>query len=380
MLPTADIPGSESGSALYSRIREAETLPDGTEEAIPGRFLIPFVALLGLTLFGTVAYMAIEGMSLVDAVYLTAVTISTVGYGDVVPVTPEGKLLTVSLIFLGVGVGLYWLSILAELVIEGRLRELLGRNAMHRELSKLDGHVIVCGYGRFGRAVVDELSRSRAKFVIVDSDPAKQQELDRHPAPHLIGSALSDEVLNRARLRQARAIVLATPSDSDNVFIALSAREQNPRIRIHARAESEAGARRLRLAGADQVISAYQSGGTRIAASILRPAVVDFLDISTFGRDDEVALEEIRVGSRSEIVGRTLSELEKERPRARIIAIKRGVEPISITPDPGSRVEHGDYLVVVGDRASLDELAQLAQAREPVSRSSATELSAEGKT
>jgi voltage-gated potassium channel len=198
--------------------------------------------------------------------------------------------------------------------------------------------------------------------VIIDSDPAKKEELERLSAPYLIGTALSDEVLEAARLASARAIVLATPSDSDNVFIALSARERNPGIRIHARAESEAGARRLRLAGAEQVISAYQSGGARIAASIVRPAVVDFLEISTLGRGEEVALEEIRVGPRCTIVGQTISALEHERPRVRIVALKHTDEPISITPDASSRVAEGDYLVVLGERKSLDELAQLAQA------------------
>jgi voltage-gated potassium channel len=201
--------------------------------------------------------------------------------------------------------------------------------------------------------------------VIIDSNPAMKDELERQGTPYLIGSALSDETLDAARLKQARAIVLAIPSDSDNVFIALSAREQNPRIRIHARAESEAGARRLRLAGADQVISAYQSGGARIAASILRPAVVDFLEISTLGRDDGVALEEIRVGARSAIVGRTLAALERDHPHVRIVALKRKEEPISITPDPASHVADGDYLVAVGARTGLDEIAQRAQGHDP---------------
>src|ERR1044071_366557 len=200
MRPTPEVPGFERKRGRRSRIREAE-LPAALGEPLPKRFLVPFVALVALTVSGTAAYMAIEGLSLVDALYLTTVTISTVGYGDIVPVTPAGRLLTVALIFLGVGVVLYWLSILAELVIEGKLRDLLGRNAMNRELSKLEGHVIVCGFGRFGRAVVEELTRSRARCVIVDSDQARKDELDRQGTPYLIGSALSDEVLDAARLK-----------------------------------------------------------------------------------------------------------------------------------------------------------------------------------
>jgi len=207
------------------------------------RLLISLAALLALMLLGTVGYMVLEHMTATNALYLTTVTISTVGYGDVVPVTTGGKLFTVFLILTGVGAALYLLSQLAELVIEGRLRELFGRNVMEREIARLENHVIVCGFGRFGRAVVEELQRSRSLLVIIDSDTGKTDDLASLGVPYVVGSALSDETLDHAGVERAAAIVVATPSDSDNVFITLSARERNPRIRIHARAESEAGAR-----------------------------------------------------------------------------------------------------------------------------------------
>ena len=330
---------------------------------LPHRFVLPAAALVGVLALGTAGYVLIEGMSAVDAFYLTAVTVSTVGYGDIVPVTRTGRLFTVVLIMTGVGTVLYLLTQLAELVIEGQLREVFGRSTMQREVEKLRGHVIVCGYGRFGKAVVEELMRSRSPLVILDSDAAKKDELAELAVPYFIGSALSDDALLEAGVERARAIVVATPSDSDNVFITLSARERNPRISIHARAESESGARRLRLAGAQQVISAYQIGGTRIAASILRPAVVDFLEISTLGRGEEdVALEEIRVAAGCAMVGRSVGALEKQSPRLRIVALKREAEPTRMTPDGTTRVNAGDYLVVIGERSSLEQLAQLAQA------------------
>jgi len=326
------------------------------------RLLISLAALLALMLLGTVGYMVLEHMTATNALYLTTVTISTVGYGDVVPVTTGGKLFTVFLILTGVGAALYILSQLAELVIEGRLRELFGRNVMEREIARLENHVIVCGFGRFGRAVVEELQRSRSLLVIIDSDTGKTDDLASLGVPYVVGSALSDETLDHAGVERAAAIVVATPSDSDNVFITLSARERNPRIRIHARAESEAGARRLRLAGANQVISAYQSGGAKIAASILRSAVVDFLEFSTLGRGEEdVALEEIRVAAACAMIGRTIGALEQQSPRLRIVALKRDGEPTRITPDGSTPVSEGDYLVVIGERSSLEQLAQLAQ-------------------
>jgi voltage-gated potassium channel len=326
------------------------------------RLLMPLAALFALMVLGTVGYMVLEHLTLTNALYLTTATVSTVGYGDVVPITTGGKLFTVFLIMTGVGTALYLLSRLAELVIEGQLHELFGRNVMEREISRLENHVIVCGFGRFGRAVVEELLRSRSPLVIIDSDAAQEEDLASLAVPYLIGSALSDETLDHAGVERARAIVVATPSDSDNVFITLSARERNPGIRIHARAESEAGARRLRLAGATQVISAYQSGGTRIAASILRPAVVDFLEISTLGRGaEDVALEEVRVAASCPMIGQTIRALEQQSPRLRIVALKRNGEPTRITPDGSTPVNEGDYLVVIGERASLGQLAQLAQ-------------------
>ncbi|MBI2963541.1 MAG: potassium channel protein [Deltaproteobacteria bacterium] len=321
---------------------------------------MPWGALVAVVLAGTVGYRVFERLSWTDAVYLAVVTISTVGYGDIVPRTPVGRLFTVFLILSGVGVALYLLGSLAELVLEGRLRELLGRGAMEREIGKLNGHVIVCGYGRFGKAVADELARSRTDVVVIDVDPQSEEDLKRAALPYLIGSALSDEVLSRAGVARARAIVVATASDSDNVFITLSAREQNPSIRIHSRAETEAGIRRLRLAGADQVISAYQTGGTRIAASILRPAVVDFLEISSPARGEEVAIEEIRISPGSGLEGRAIRAIEHDHPRLRVVAIKRGEEPIRIVPDPSTQVGGGDFLVVVGERQGLEQLAQMA--------------------
>jgi len=325
--------------------------------------LAPAAGLFALFIVGALGYRILEGMSWLEAVYLTVTTVSTVGYGDIVPRTPAGRVFTVLLILSGVGMALYLLGRFWQLILEGRLHELLGRSAMEREITKLNGHVILCGYGRFGRAVAEELLRGRVDLLVIDSDPQLEGELKRLGAPYLLGSALSDEVLSLAGAARARAIVVATASDSDSGFITLSAREQNPSIRIHARAESEAGTRRLRLAGADQVISAYHMGGARIAASILRPAVVDFLEISSLARGEEVAMEEIRVAPGSELAGKAIQDIERDNRRLRVVALKRGSDPIRIVPDGATEVASSDYLVVVGERHGLEQLAQMAARR-----------------
>jgi voltage-gated potassium channel len=196
--------------------------------------------------------------------------------------------------------------------------------------------------------------------VVIDVDPAKGADLAKAEVPHVIGSAVSDDVLERAGIERARAIVIGTSTDSDNVFITLAAREHNPRIRIHARGESPPAQRRLRQAGADQVVSAYQMGGSRMAASILRPSVVDFLEISVPFRGEQVDLEEIALD------GREIKEIEGETHRLRIVALKRGEETTRLIPDPTTSVSGGDHLVVIGERPSLEKLAQLAQRAAPI--------------
>jgi voltage-gated potassium channel len=318
-----------------------------------------------LTLFGTVGFVLLEEMSWSDAVYMTVVTLSTVGFGDLVPETRAGRLFTTGLILSGVGMVLYLLSVIAKDVLEGRLRDLYQRDARMRKIEKLHGHIVVCGYGRFGRVVVDELLSAKRAVVVIDSDPALEPDLVRCDANYVIGAATSDEVLLSAGLERADALVLATSSEADSVFITLSAKELNPQIRVHARAESEAAVRRLRRAGADYVISPYQMGGVRTAASILNPSVVDLLEISLPQRTEEISLEEVRVDAGSEIVGCAVSRIESEHPRLRIVGLKRRDRSIELVPEPAEEIAAGDYLVVIGARDQLVRLARHALAPEP---------------
>jgi voltage-gated potassium channel len=311
-----------------------------------------------LTTLGTLGYMLIERMSFLDALYMTVITISTVGYGEVKTLDQNGRIFTIALIVLGVGTAFYLFATMTEVVIEGHLRDYLGATAMLRKIHNLKGHVIVCGYGRFGRAVADELARHGVPMVIIDSDPQAAEDLARLDFPHLIGDALHDDVLEDAGVRSARALVAATASDADNVYITLAAREKNRGISIHARGEGEVGLRRLKLAGADQVISAYQYGGYRVASTIVRPSVVDFIELFTSGRGEEVDLEELRIPHNSKMIGKSVVEVEETIGRLRIVALKRDDDPIRIIPRPGTEIQAGDLLVAIGDRAGLEALVK----------------------
>jgi len=322
-----------------------------------GRFLLAIVGVLLVIAAGMLGYIVIEGFAPLDALYMSVITISTVGYGEVHRLDTAGRIFTMILIVTGVGTFLYLLTSVGELIIEGQLREHLGASAMQRRIHHLADHVIICGFGRFGRVVAEELIANSVPVVIIEPDAAKEPALTRLGAPYLIASALDDEVLKEAGVGVARALVAATGSDADNVYITLSAREKNRSLTIHARGESEAGLRRLSQAGADQVVSAYQRGGSRVAAMILRPAVVDFLELTTPGRGDVVDLEEIRAQPGSRVLGRQVGEIERDSPRLRIVALKRG-DKTALIPDATMEIQAGDYLVAIGDRASLSRLAE----------------------
>ncbi len=321
------------------------------------RFLIALAGIVLLTIGGTAGYMAIERMPLLDALYMTVITLSTVGYEEVQPLDALGRVFTMGLIVVGVGTAFYLFAAVTQFVVEGQLRDLVGRMAMKRRIEQLEGHVVICGFGRMGRVVAQEVARSAGTVVVIERDPAREAELVQSELLYVIGSALEERVLEDAGLRRARAIVVATASDADNVYITLSARAMNPKIAIHARGESEAGLQRLRMAGADQAISAYQWGGIRLATSIMRPSVVDFLEMSFPGRGAEVDLEEVRVAEGSALVGESIAAVEHSSTRLRIVALKRGNAPSVLIPDPATRLEPGDFLVAIGDRDTLRRLA-----------------------
>ena len=325
-------------------------------------FLSALGKLLGLIVVGTLGYVLIEDLPALEALYMTVITLSTVGFGEVKLLSDAGRAFTIALILGGGGVALYLLAQMAQTVVETKLRDLITGRDMKDQIEVLRNHIIVVGFGRFGRIVVEELRRNDVDIVVIERDPAKQLELERYGVPFLIGSALSDEILKAAGIERAETIVIGTGSDPDNVFITLSARQLNPRLRIHSRAETDEAVGRLGMAGADQVVSAYQLGGQRMVTSILRPAVIDFLEIARPRFGQEVDLEEIRVAAGSKLAGQTIRSIEDQIDRLRIVALKHGDDRIQLAPSDSDGVRDGDHLVVIGERASLQILSRDASA------------------
>jgi voltage-gated potassium channel len=320
------------------------------------RFILALAILALLTVTGTVGYRLVEHVAWFDALYMTVITLSTVGFGEVIPLSRQGRMFTMGLILSGVGTAAYLFTSMAQLLAVDVLTKLVLGNPMQKLIDKLTGHVIVCGHGRLGQILVEELARHNVPLVIIERDPAKESELKQSAHPYLIGNATSDETLARAGIERARAIVAGTNSDPDNVFITLAAREKSAKLQIHARGETGDSIRRMKQAGADYVISAYQMGGLSLAASIIRPAVSQFLEIARPRKGHEVDMEEIRVLPGAPMVGRTLVEIEHAARKVRIVALLRD-ERIELVPDEQTRIAAGDNLVVIGERRGLEQLA-----------------------
>jgi voltage-gated potassium channel len=341
-------------------VRASRIASQRTALARDRRLIVASSLLLTLTLLGTLGYVAIEGMRPFDALYMTVITLSTVGYLEVQPLSTAGRALTMVLIALGVGAAFYTVVALAAFLIEGRLREILGRRSMQNAIDALEQHVILCGFGRLGRAVSEHLGAT--PIVVIDLDGSVQNECETAGHWFVHGSALEESVLRAAGIERARALIAATASDSDNVFIVLSARELSPEIQIHARAETLAGIRRLKLSGAHQVVSPHQLGGERIANALLRPGVVEFLELADPGTEGEIDLEEVLLSARSEVGGIPLHRLPDHGVFVSVIAIKRGDEPIRLRPGPDEVLRGGDRVIAIGDRDNLARLATIAHA------------------
>lgn len=325
------------------------------------RIGIGLAILLIILLLGSLGYRALEGWDFFDSLYMTIITLSTVGYQEVRPLSPTGRLFTMLLILTGLGFMFYVVGMIAQVVLEGQLQDILGRRRLEKKIEKMRGHYIICGFGRIGEVIARELTRNRIPIVVIDSRPQHAQLLDRLGYPYIIGNAIQEEVLLAAGLLRAQGLVATVTSDADNVYIVLTARSLNPNLKIVARAGEAGSDQKLRRAGANVVISPYELGGQRMAQTIIRPTVVDFMDVA-LGEGIELSLEEVAVGPHSELVGVALKDSGiRQRLDLIIVAIKRQDGTMIFNPQPEAPILAGDTLIALGSKANLDRLAQLLE-------------------
>jgi voltage-gated potassium channel len=311
---------------------------------------------LGLVLVaGTIGYVVL-GFGVLDAAYQTVTTVSTVGFREVEPLSPAGQVFTMVLILVGVGAALYTFSVLIETFIEGRLNELLGRRRMEQSIAALNGHVVICGWGRVGKAIAEELTGAGRELVIVDSDASVVDGIGRHV---VVGDATDDGVLRAAGIGRAAALVAAVDGDAANSFIVLGARALRPELFIVARARSSESVEKLRRAGADRVVNPQSIGGARMAAFVLRPHVAEFLDVVMRERSLEFRLDEIELTERSPIAGRSLRETQlRDRTGALVLAVRERDGAFRTNPPPDTRIDVGQVIIAIGTQQELDALTE----------------------
>ena len=322
--------------------------------AITRKLKISFLILALIFVIGTVGFHFIEGWSFVESLYTTVITLATVGYGDFHPEQMAGMIFTVVLIVFGVGAMAYTIGLATEAMIEGRLKMAMGRGRLEKKIEKLNNHYIICGCGRIGRLICREFAAEKVDFVVIDNDPEVMQAIEEEGYIYYAGNATEDRTLIGAGIKRARGIVCVLRSDAENLYVILTAKELNPSIYILSRAEDEISERRLIRAGADRVMSPYTVGGMRMAMAILRPAMLDFIEITTRRQSLELQMEELLVCDTSPVIGKTLEESEiRQRYGLIIVAIKKASGQMIFNPVASYVIGTGDTLIALGEDVNL---------------------------
>lgn len=324
-------------------------------------FRLSIGTLAGLLLFGTVGYKVVEGWDWFTCFYHTVITLATVGYGEPRAITVRGQAFTVLLILLGVVTVGYVVSVISHSLIHSEILSTLGKRRLFKDISKLSEHFIICGAGRIGSNIIRELADHKSDFVVVETNELIADRLLQMGYFVLIGDATSEEVLQHAGVKQARALVCTLASDAENVYIALTARELNSDLYIVSKANEESAVNKLRRAGVNKVVLPAQIGSHQITQALLRPAVADFVELTTMSRDLDLVMEEIRVSDKSPLVGKALrdSEIRSKLEVIVIAAINNGGSRI-FNPSGEFRLQALDRLVVIGKPANVKQLEALA--------------------
>jgi voltage-gated potassium channel len=325
--------------------------------------LLLILALIAVVVsFGTFGYMAVEGWNFLDSLYMTIITLTTVGFREVHDLSKAGMVFTIVLILVGVGTVLYALSAGAKIILEGELEELFGRKRLEKTIKAMKGHYIVCGYGRMGNIICRELMGKDVPFVVIEKSSEALQ--GSCPVVLLNADATKDEVLKEAGIERAKGLISVLPSDAENLFVVLSARALNPNLFIVARAGDESSEGKLIQAGANRAVSPYYIGGVRIAHSIIRPTVVDFIEFATKTGNLELQMEEVTIPSDSDLIGQSLDQCGFGRELGIIIVgIKRESGEMRFNPTFRTTIKAGDTLIALGEISKLKMLENMASGK-----------------
>ncbi|HET9096413.1 MAG TPA: potassium channel protein [Candidatus Baltobacteraceae bacterium] len=314
--------------------------------------------LAAVVVLGTAGYVILEGWPWFDAFYMTIVTITTVGGGEPRPLDLAGKWLTIGVVAFGFSALTYTVLRLMAYMVEGRLESFVGERRHRLRLARMQNHFILCGYGRVGREIANAFKEGQTPFVVIDINEQSLQRASAEGCTVVHGDAAESQTLRSAAVERARGLVAAVDSDEKNIYVTLSARVLNPELFIIARANSDNAQEKLRLAGANRIISPYAIGGRRMASLAVRPTAIEFVDTILSARNAELLLEDFAISQTSRALGKTLSELIPESSSMIVLALKRDGR-MTLRPPSETRLDHGDEIVVAGapqDMRSLEAL------------------------
>ncbi|NIQ38540.1 MAG: potassium channel protein [Proteobacteria bacterium] len=321
-----------------------------------------FSFLLLVLVGGMLGYSLLEGWPPLDALYMTVITITTVGYGEVKPLSHGGVVFTMVLILTSVGMVAFIAVGLARIMVEGEVRRIFGRRKLEKRIEGLKDHYIVCGYGRIGGYVCKELADKPVPFVIVEKNPEVTQRIEDGNYHYINGDATDEQTLRKAGIESAKCLVATVASDADNLYITLTARELNSNLYILSRATDENAQKKLFTAGANKVVSPYLIGAHRMAMALLRPTVVDFMEIAMHRKSIELQMEEIKVDHVSRLPSTILRDSGiRSNLNLIVVAIKKESGEMSYNPSPETQIEAGDTLIIMGELKNLDELEKLVR-------------------
>jgi len=327
------------------------------------RLRLSLILFFVILITGIIGFMVFEDLDIDDAIYMAVVTIATVGYGDIVPKTPAGRLFTCLFIIIGVGTAYYTFTLVISMSVEGRLKDFLGRKDMDRRIASLKNHIIVCGAGKVGSNIVERLQHEGQDFVVVEKEQLLYQQLCEQKVLVVHGDATLDEVLLSVGVKRAKGLITALSHDADNVYVTLTGKNLNPEITIVARADRKEAEGKLRSAGANTVIFPSVMGGRQMVSAMTRPVIMDFVENLFYNQELHMDIAEITVKSNSALVGKSVMESDiKRRFDCIVVAVKHGDNLIT-NPKETEIIYSEDILIVLGQRATLSNLNEWAAAK-----------------
>jgi voltage-gated potassium channel len=327
-------------------------------EILRNRALLFLGAMVTLLSIGTLGFALIDRYPWFDALYMSVITLTTVGYYEVKTLSTAGRVFNMIYLLLGVNTILFGIGMMTSTIFELQVDRYFARRKTRKMIDSLESHYIVCGFGRVGRGAAMELRRSGAAFVIVDNDEERIEGVMRAGMLGVLADASRDETLREVRIDKARGLIAALATDADNLFLTLSAKTLNPMLNVAARANEDEAEAKMKRAGADSVFSPYGFTGSRLAQSILRPHVTQFLDYATLDANVDLGIEQLRIEEGSEFARRALRDMKQLRQQygVSVLALKRAEGKMVFNPSADEQVQPGDHLIVMGPSTSLKEL------------------------